>query len=87
MNPAHRTMVEEAAQRACVPFQGFWLQAPLAQLEDRVAARTGDASDATVAVLHAAASNDPGPLDWTPIDASDATNALAQARKFLPPEP
>ena len=87
MNPAHRTMVEEAAQRACVPFQGFWLQAPLAQLEDRVAARTGDASDATVAVLHAAAPNDPGPLDWTPIDASDATNALAQARKFLPPEP
>ena len=87
MDTAHRTMVEEAAQRACVPFQGFWLQAPLAQLEDRVAARTGDASDATVAVLHAAAPNDPGPLDWTPIDASDATNALAQARKFLPPEP
>jgi aminoglycoside phosphotransferase family enzyme/predicted kinase len=85
MDPEQRTMVEQAAQRACVPFQGFWLQAPLAELEHRVATRTGDASDATVAVLHAAAPNDPGALDWTPIDASDATNALTQARNFLPP--
>jgi predicted kinase len=84
MDPAHRTMVEQAAHRAGVPFRGFWLQAPLAQLEQRVSARTGDASDATVAVLHAAAPNDPGPLDWTPIDASDATNALARVRISLP---
>jgi len=89
MNPTHRTMVEVAAQRGHVPFRGFWLQAPLAQLEERVAARTGDASDATVAVLHATAPNDPGPLDWTPIDASDSTKAIVEARNFLPfvPEP
>ena len=84
MDPAHRTMVESAARGANVPFRGFWLQAPLAQLEQRVAARAGDASDATVAVLHAAVPHDPGPLDWTPIDASDATDSIAEARNFLP---
>jgi hypothetical protein len=31
------------------------------------------------------APNDPGPLDWTPIDASDATNTVSQVRNFLPP--
>ena len=81
---AHRTMVEQAAHRAGVKLQGFWLQAPLGLLEQRVAARTGDASDATVAVLHAAAPHDPGPLDWTAIDASDATKALAEVRNLLP---
>lgn len=85
MDIAHRSMVEQAAHRAGVAFRGFWLQAPLAALERRVAGRTADASDATVAVLHAAAPNDPGPLDWTPIDASDATNAVSQVRNFLPP--
>ncbi len=84
MDPDHRSMVKNAARQAGVPFHGFWLQASLPDLEQRVAARTGDASDATVAVLHAAAPNDPGPLDWTPIDASDATKALAQVRNFLP---
>ena len=84
MNVSHRTMVEQAAHQVGVPFRGFWLQAPLDLLEQRVADRTGDASDATVAVLHAAAPNDPGPLDWTPIDASDATNALARVRNSLP---
>jgi predicted kinase len=84
MDIEHRAMVKEAARQAGVAFQGFWLQAPLSDLEQRVAARVGDASDATVEVLHAAAPNDPGPLDWTPVDASDATNALARVRNFLP---
>jgi predicted kinase len=89
MSPKHRTMVEDAARRAGVPFHGFWLQAPLGALEQRVTARTGDASDATVAVLRAAAPNDPGPLDWTPVDGSDAMKALAEVRNLLPiaPEP
>lgn len=85
--PKQRAMVKDAARRAGVPLHGFWLQAPLSELEQRVAARTGDASDATVAVLHAAAPHDPGPLDWTPVDASDATKVLAQVRNFLPSAP
>ena len=87
MDPKHRTMVQDAARHASMTFHGFWLQAPLSDLEQRVATRVGDASDATVAVLHAAAPHDPGPLDWTPIDASDAMKALAQVRNFLPATP
>ncbi|MEI7714127.1 MAG: hypothetical protein WCI94_22015, partial [Rhodospirillales bacterium] len=58
-------------------------------LKQRVTARTHDASDATVAVLLAAAPNDPGPLDWMPADASDAVKALEGVRNSLPaaPEP
>ena len=84
MSAKHRTMVTEAARKTGVSFAGFWLQAPMKELERRVAARTGDASDATVAVLRAAAPHDPGPVDWNPIDASDANAALARARNFLP---
>jgi hypothetical protein len=75
MDFTHRSMVEAAAARAGVPFLGIWLSAPLAILEQRIAARTGDASDATVAVLHAAAASDPGPAGWHAVDASDGTAA------------
>ena len=87
MSTRHRALVSEAARRAKVPFRGLWLQAPLPELEQRVANRSGDASDATVAVLRAAAPHDPGPVDWTPIDASDTKTALAQARNCLPLPP
>jgi uncharacterized protein len=84
MDPAHRAMVEGAAKRAGVAFHGYWLRAPVPALEQRISNRKGDASDATVAVLRAALPNDPGPLDWTPIDASDATKALDAVRNSLP---
>lgn len=50
---------------------GIWLDAPPEELERRVAARTGDASDADVAVLHRAMQRDPGPITWhrVPADA------------------
>jgi uncharacterized protein len=72
---AHRAMVEGAANHANIPFLGIWLSAPLAVLEQRIAARTGDASDASVDVLHAAAANDPGAAGWHAIDASDTATA------------
>ncbi|HEY1413942.1 MAG TPA: hypothetical protein VGF36_17480, partial [Rhodopila sp.] len=58
-------------------------QAPLSVLEQRIAARTGDASDATIAVLHRSLQDDPGPGDWLPIDATDATKALQTVRQAL----
>jgi len=72
MDPAHRSMIEAAAERAGVPFLGIWLSAPREILEQRIDARTGDASDATIAVLRSAARNDPGPGTWQEIDATDA---------------
>ena len=85
MSHVHRDMVERAAGQTGVPFVGLWLMASAETLERRVAARRGDASDATVAVLRAAAKNDPGPGAWHAIDASDASLALALAKTILSP--
>ena len=80
---SHRAMVEAAAKQAGVPFVGIWLSAPLAVLEARVAARSGDASDATVAVLRRASCNDPGPRDWHAVDAADRETALAPIKSLV----
>jgi predicted kinase len=60
-----------------VRFLGVWLNAPLPLLEARIAARRDDASDATIAVLRAAAAATARPTDWLEIEASDGTRALA----------
>lgn len=53
-----------------VPFRGLWLTAPAAVREDRVARRTGDASDATVDVVRQQAEWTASACPWDPIDAS-----------------
>ena len=68
IDPAHRRAVEEPRARPVSRSLGFWLEAPLAELERRIVARSGDASDATLAVLHAVASGDPGAGSWHPVD-------------------
>ncbi|MDR3537303.1 MAG: AAA family ATPase [Acetobacteraceae bacterium] len=75
LDPSHRAGIAAAASAAGVPFHGFWLQAPLSELEARVSGRQGDASDATVEVLRRAARTDPGAGSWQPIDATDARKA------------
>jgi aminoglycoside phosphotransferase family enzyme/predicted kinase len=71
----HRAMIESTAMRSDVPFIGVWLSAPGAVLEQRIAARAGDASDATVDILRTAFRNDPGPVTWHAVDASDGAAA------------
>jgi uncharacterized protein len=78
-----RRNVASATASIGTRFLGVWLQAPLSVLEERVAARTGDASDATVAVLRQSAQNDPGAGDWLPVDATDLTRALESIREAL----
>ncbi|WP_052214861.1 AAA family ATPase [Belnapia sp. F-4-1] len=70
LRPEERMAIEAAARAAGVPFDGIWLTAPRAVLEARIAARTGDASDADLAVLAAAAARDAGPLAWRMLDAA-----------------
>ncbi|PWS35665.1 hypothetical protein DFH01_18920 [Falsiroseomonas bella] len=78
LDPAMRRAARDAAGPH--PFTGFWLEAPLAVLRERVAGRRDDASDATVAVLERAAQADPGPLDWRKLDAAgDARRAAFAA--------
>jgi len=79
LRPEERAAIAAAAGAA--PFQGVWLKAPLDILRARVAARTGDASDADVAVLEAAAARDPGPIDWARLDA--AADPLPMALDLL----
>jgi hypothetical protein len=86
LDPFDRAGIAGAAAAAGVPFTGLWLTAPLDVLRARVAARRGDASDATVAVLEAAAAAHPGAADtapegWIAVDAT--TDAAASARAAL----
>jgi hypothetical protein len=52
IDPELRARAEQLAHDCRVPFHGIWLEAGQEILEARVAARIGDASDATLAVLH-----------------------------------
>jgi predicted kinase len=78
MDPAYRTEICRSAGAA--PFLGVWLEAPLAILEARVAARSGDASDADLGVLRRAASAGAEAGDWTTVDAGAADVLAIVAR-------
>jgi len=82
---AERARIAEAG----APFTGLWLTAPMELLRRRVAARRGDASDATVAILEAAARRDAGRITWHVVDTTD--DPLPRVRKLLdseaPPSP
>jgi uncharacterized protein len=60
-----------------VPFSGLWLEAPARVMRDRVAARTGDVSDATPEVVDAQLGYDIGPQDFEVIDANRPVDQVA----------
>jgi aminoglycoside phosphotransferase family enzyme/predicted kinase len=64
LRPAERAAVEGLAGAAGVAFEGVWMEAPADVLRARVAARTGDASDADVAVLEGQLALDVGEVGW-----------------------
>jgi aminoglycoside phosphotransferase family enzyme/predicted kinase len=64
-----RDDVAEIAARAGAAFAGIWLDAPVETMRQRIAARTGDVSDATPAVLDEQLSFDLGPQTFAVIDA------------------
>lgn len=74
-----RQAIRDAARREGVPFLGLWLEAPLEIMEGRLAARHGDASDATAAVLRQQHARATVPTDWERIDASDGLDRVAEA--------
>jgi uncharacterized protein len=79
-----RRAFAEVAAAAGVPFAGLWLEAAAGQLVARVDERSGDASDASREVVEQQLSQDPGPLDWTRIDAEgDPDAVLAAARRAI----
>jgi hypothetical protein len=79
-DPRLRARAERLADEVGVPFEGVWLDAPAQVLEARVAARTGDASDANIDVLHdQMARLDRAALTWRPADAAGDVAAAAEA--------
>lgn len=74
----------EVAHKFGARFTGFWLEAPIKTLVERVAARSNDASDATPAVVEFQAKASPGAVAWRHLDASAPLDSLAeQARAAL----
>ena len=82
--PDSRAAVTALAERAAVPFRGFWLDAPAEVLLARTAARAGDASDATPEVVRRQLAAAQGGSDWLCL-AADAPPAevLRQALGVL----
>ena len=75
--PLHHSDVVASARG--LPFHGVWLEAAPEILRARVAGRTGDASDATLATLEDQLARDPGSMTWRRLDASTLVDALARA--------
>jgi aminoglycoside phosphotransferase family enzyme/predicted kinase len=70
LKPEERAAAEAVGAAVGVAFDGQWLEAPAEVMAQRVAARTGDASDAGVEVLNEQLERDPGPMSWRRVDAS-----------------
>ncbi len=81
LDPADRARVEAVAHERGVRFDGLWLAAPPAVLAERVAARRGDASDATGPVVEAQLEVDPGPVSWRLLDSSGGPEEVATAAR------
>jgi predicted kinase len=84
LRPAERAALAEVARRAGVPFSGLWLEAAPETMAERIRIRRHDASDATAAVLARQLEHDPGPIDWTCLDAGGGPETtLAAAHRAL----
>ncbi|MEM8730006.1 MAG: AAA family ATPase [Pseudomonadota bacterium] len=84
LNAADRSRVKDHAGRLGVPFAGIWLTADAGLLQRRVAARTGDASDATPEVVAVQMETVSVPADWAQVDASATLAEMeAAARAYL----
>ena len=84
--PEERAEIERVATDLGVPFRGLWLDASPDALLARVAARTGDASDATPDVVRQQLAYETGALaaGWRRVDAGAGPAAtVANARKSL----
>jgi uncharacterized protein len=70
LRPEERYAAKMVAAQNNAHFTGLWLEAPLGMVKERIAKRAIDASDATVEVVTAQAEDEPGAMDWQPLDAS-----------------
>ncbi|MFZ4808957.1 MAG: AAA family ATPase [Hyphomicrobiaceae bacterium] len=79
--PQERARCAALADACGAAFTGIWLEAGSETLKARVAARRGDASDATVTTVESQLGYELGSIDWVRVDASrgpDVTRAAAE---------
>lgn len=76
--PDERRPAATLASELGVRFDGFWLEGQPDELRRRLGARTGDASDATVATLEAQLAQEAGAIDWERCDAGDLAAAASR---------
>jgi aminoglycoside phosphotransferase family enzyme/predicted kinase len=74
-----RAALEVVAAETGAPFSAFWLDADPETLRQRVKARRGGASDATIRVLEAQLARDPGKISWARIRADGTTAEVVSA--------
>lgn len=79
LDAQERDGIEAVAAAANVTFIGIWLDAPAAILQERLARRRDDVSDADAAVLQSQLRRDLGPIGWRRLPADD-TVARAAAK-------
>jgi uncharacterized protein len=78
-----RQALEDIARQAGAAFTGIWLSAPRDRLAERVAARRGDASDATAAVVEMQMERGAGTVTWETLDASAGPDRVAATARTL----
>jgi aminoglycoside phosphotransferase family enzyme/predicted kinase len=82
--PAERAAIEAVAISAGVPFCGLWLDTDPKVMEQRVASRTHNASDAGVDVVRRQLGYELGDVTWSRIDSSGRhKETLSRAREIL----
>jgi aminoglycoside phosphotransferase family enzyme/predicted kinase len=82
-SPEHRDAIAAVARDAKAPFVGLWLDAPQAILSSRLADRSRDASDATLAVLLRQIDAGAGAMEWQRLDASGTPDVVADRATAL----
>lgn len=79
-----RKRIEAIAAECGVPFTGIWLDAPQPVLEQRVSDRTGDASDATAAIVRRQLGAKWGKIDWLRLDSgAGLQDVIEKAREII----
>ena len=81
--PPQRASIEGVAWRLSMPFDGFWLEAPVPMRVARVSRRTADASDADARIVRKQGGYTIGELGWSRIDADGSVAAIVESIETL----
>ncbi len=84
LRPDERKAAAAAGYQNGATFTGVWLDAPVDVLEERIAGRQDDASDATVEILRKQLETGTGLIEWGVIEASGKSDeVLSDTAKYL----